>query len=151
MSFDLPLWSMVETAGTLYERSPDRFHLLLTEPLVQEFVDRSAGRSGMSHSVIHTTPRLLWLELSPQRVIMTMQGDGKSSYRHFWEKGVYGLSRYWLQEERVGAEEQLRLRNFTRGLTLTGTTLPERLRIEYELWANQVRLGHYVLNLEIHH
>jgi hypothetical protein len=93
----------------------------------------------------------LWLEISPYRVIMTMQGNGKSSYRHFWEQGVYGLSRYWLQDERVSSYDQLRLRNFTRSLELAANPLPEHLRVEYELWTNQLCLGRYVLNLEIQH
>jgi hypothetical protein len=45
----------------------------------------------------------------------------------------------------------MRLRNFTRSLTLTGRPLPEHLRVEYELWSAKVQLGHYILNLEIHH
>ncbi|MDB9356167.1 hypothetical protein PN486_07935, partial [Nodularia spumigena CS-587/03] len=32
ISTDLPFWSVVETAGTLYQKDTDRFHLLLTAP-----------------------------------------------------------------------------------------------------------------------
>ena len=32
ISTDLPIWSVVETAGTLYQKDTDRFHLLLTAP-----------------------------------------------------------------------------------------------------------------------
>jgi hypothetical protein len=152
MAFDLPLWSVVETAATLYQKDEQRFHLLLTEPLVQDEHDDLPEKPSIpSPSFPFPTPRLLWLEISPYRVIMTMQGNGKFSYRHFWEQGVYGLSRYWLQEESFTGSAQLRLRNFTRSLILTGNSLPQNLRIEYELWSDQVRLGHYVLNLDVHH
>lgn len=150
VSTDLPIWSVVESAATLYQKDHDRFHLLLSEPSI---LDREISthvpelalppQSGAS--------RLLWLEISPYRVIMTMQGNGRFSYRHFWEQGVYGLSRYWLQSDSLRSNGQMRLRNFTRSLTLTGGSMPDRLRIEYELWADRTQLGCYVLNLEIRH
>jgi hypothetical protein len=98
-----------------------------------------------------TQPRLLWLEVSPNRAVMTMQGNGQFSYRHLWQKGVYGLSRYYLQMDSGNLPSQLRLRNFTRNFQLMGYPLPESLRLEYELWSQKVRLGRYVLNLEVHH
>lgn len=152
-SFDLPVWSIVETEATLYQKDPQRFHLLLTEPLVQDAVfEESESRSpARLEAAVPTTPRLLWLEISPYRVIMTMQGNGQFSYRHFWEQGVYGMSRYWLQATAVSGSNQIRLRNFTRHLTLKSTSLPCHLRIEYELWSEQLQIGHYVMNLEIHH
>lgn len=153
-SVNLPIWSTIKTAATLYQKDGQRFHLLLTEPTVHNPIQphddepmRSLDRVPFSTV---QTPRLLWLEISPYRVTMTMQGNGKFSYRHFWEQGVYGISRYWLQAESIGANEQLRLRNFTRSLTLSGHPLPQHLRIEYELWANQLALGQYVINLELH-
>jgi hypothetical protein len=82
---------------------------------------------------------------------MTMQGNGKLSYRHLWERGIYGLSRYWLHSDSLDAHGQVRLRNFTKSLTLEGHPLPEHLRLEYELWSEKVQLGSYILNLEIHH
>ena len=139
ISTDLPVWSVVETAGTLYQKDNEQFHLLLTEPPLKH----------REPSTARTTPRLLWLEISPYRVIMTMQGNGQLSYRHFWEQGVYGLSRYWLQSESWQSSEQMRLRNFTRSLTLSGRPLPEHLQVEYELWTQKVQLGRYILNLEI--
>lgn len=151
ISTDLPLWSFVETAGTLYQKDNDRFHLLLHEPAI---VDRTfPDDSSEQISILPTTakPRLLWLEVSPYRVVMTMQGNGKYSYRHAWERGMYGLSRYWLQGDSLATPEQLRLRNFTRQLTLTGKPEPGHLRLEYELWSEKVQLGQYILNLEIHH
>ena len=141
ISTDLPVWSVVETAATLYQKDRERFHLLLTEPPLQE-------PQPMEN---HRSTRLLWLEISPYRVVMTMQGNAQVSYRHFWEQGIYGISRYWLRSEALQGNEQMRLRNFTRSLTLTGRPLPEHLRLEYELWSAKVQLGHYILNLEIHH
>lgn len=82
---------------------------------------------------------------------MTMQGNAQLSYRHFWEQGVYGMSRYWLPTESLQPNEPIKLRNFTKSLTLTGHPLPQHLRVEYELWAEKVQLGTYILNLEIHH
>src|SRR6476469_1948802 len=157
VSTDLPIWSVVETAATLYQKDQERFHLLLTEPMIPdraiavETTDTAAlGGVPSTHERPPTpAPRLLWLEISPYRVIMTMQGNGRFSYRHFWEQGVYGLSRYWLQSELSTSNGQMRLRNFTRSLKLDGKPLPHRLRIEYELWSEKVQLGAYVLNLEI--
>lgn len=152
MSFDLPLWSVVETSATVYQKDSNRFHILLTEPIVQSNAADPAGNATGSDIATLTsieTPRLLWLEVSSSRVIMTMQGNGRLSYRHFWERGVYGLNRYWLQDH-TSACEQIRLRNFTRDLSLTGTPFPKSLRLEYELWSGQMQLGHYVLNLEIY-
>jgi hypothetical protein len=150
MSYDLPLWSVVETDATLYQKDTERFHVLLTEPLIQDTFPEFSESPILSPS-LPSTPRLLWLEISPYRVTMTMQGNGKFSYRHFWEQGVYGISRYWLQTEAFTGSHQMRLRNFTRTLTLQGSPFPEHLRVEYELWAQQLRIGHYVMNLEILH
>ncbi len=151
MAFDIPVWSAVETAATLYQRDSDRFHLLLTEPLIQESPHLRETPEPSSE-----TPRLLWLEFSPNRVIMTMQGNGKFSYRHIWQRGVYGISRYWLQGDDAIGSEQMQLQNYTRSLDLKGESmsegfLPHHLRLEYELWSGRVRFGHYVLNLDIHH
>jgi hypothetical protein len=136
LSFDLPVWSVVKTDATLYQKDAEHFHLLLTEPLV--------GDAQLS-----PTPRLLWLELSPYRVMMTMQGNGRFSYRHYWEEGVYGVSRYWLQAASLKQQDQFQLRNYTRSLKLEGVGLPRHLRVEYELWSNKVQVGHYVMNVEI--
>ena len=82
---------------------------------------------------------------------MTMQANGQVSYRHIWEQGIYSLSRYWLGSESLHSKEQMRLRNFTRSLTLVNRGLPEHLRVEYELWTESIQLGRYILNLEIDH
>lgn len=145
-STDLPIDSFVETAATLYRKDRDRFHLLLNEPGLYDRnpeIDPTIPLAG--------PPRLLWLEISAHRVVMTMQGNGKLSYRHFWEQGMYGLSRYWLSGESAHEVGQMRLRNFTHSLILTGYSQPEHLRIEYELWCERLNLGQYVLSLDIHH
>ena len=147
LSFDLPVWSVVETDATLYQKDLNHFHLLLTEPLV---MDGSQERCEAEASA-PPTPRLLWLELSPYRVIMTMQGNGRFSYRHHWEQGVYGVSRYWLQAASSVRKDQFQLRNYTRSLALEGRGLPHHLRVEYELWSNKVQVGHYVMNVDIQH
>jgi hypothetical protein len=147
LSFDLPVWSVVETNATLYQKDSDHFHLLLTEPLVMdELQNRDEAESSAP-----PTPRLLWLELSPYRVIMTMQGNGRFSYRHYWEQGVYGVSRYWLQAASSVRKDQFQLRNYTRSLALKGQGLPHHLRVEYELWSNKVQVGHYLMNVDIQH
>lgn len=141
ISTDLPIWSVVETSATLYQKAPERFHVLLTAPPLQDQQQTEGSTTS--------NPRLLWLEISPYRVIMTMQANDQVSYRHYWEEGIYGLSRYWLQSELLQSSEQIRLRNFTRSLTLVSSSLPQHLRVEYELWSEKVKLGQYVLNMEI--
>lgn len=160
ISTDLPVSSVVETAGTLYQKDRERFHLLLTSPSLQnlekkqssKLEEKQENQSDLEHNTaIPSTPRLLWLEISPYRVIATMQGNGQLSYRHFWEKGVYGISRYWLPTESLQPQQPIRLRNFTKSLILSGHPLPERLRVEYELWTGKLQLGSYILRLEIQH
>lgn len=149
LSTDLPVVSSIETAATLYQKDSNWFHLLLNQ-------------SDIAPLVLESDPlllpnqqnQLLWLEISPYRVIMTMQGQGKFAYRHFWEQGIYGVSRYWLNGDNPKDSHAFRLKNFTRRLslkTVKGKSLPEYLRLDYELWANHLRMGHYVLHLEIFH
>lgn len=162
-STDFLLTSDVETVGTLYQKDGDpcgsggagRFHLVLTEPLVLE----SDALLQTWHnwemddwdSDIIPTPRLLWLEFSPYRVTLTMQGNGQFSYRHWFEPHVFGISRYWLQDSQAHSAHggQMQLRNFTRFLHVKGSPLPRYLRLEYELWAPQLKLGDYSLSVEI--
>ncbi len=157
ISTDLPIWSVVETAATLYQKDTNRFHLLMTAPpLISCEVESAVNPEETlpkikSKAYAPNSPRILWLEISPYRVIMTMQGNAQVSYRHFWEQGVYGISRYWLPTESLQPNDPIRLRNFTTSLTLNGHPLPENLRLEYELWAEKVQLGCYILNLEIKH
>lgn len=162
VALDLPVWSVVETAATVYEKTPNQFHVLLTEPLIQSDSsknnptdpsrDPSLTPEGLPKGGDRSnTPRLVWLEISPYRVIMTMQGNGSFSYRHYWEQGVYGISRYWLQDQDLPHNGQLRLRNYTRSLSLFQNPTPQHLRVEYELWAESLPMGRYVLDLEIQH
>jgi len=151
MSFDMPVWSVTRAAATLYPQDDNQFHVLLTEPIVQE---RLLNETASTVKTLSRSPRLLWLEMSEYRVIMTMQGNGRFSYRHFWEPGVYGANRYWLQSKSHEGEK-IQLRNFTRSLDLTGHNVadqdvPERMRLEYELWSYDLCLGHYVMNLDVH-
>jgi len=150
ISTDLPIWSAIESAATLYQKDRERFHLLLTEPTLHGDILLSAA-TDVSSSSPPVSPRLLWLEISPYRAVMTMQHNHRLNYRHLWEQGVYGFSRYWLREDLMGWNGQMRLRNFTRSLQMTGHPLPHHLRVEYELWSEKVQMGHYVLNVEIHH
>lgn len=145
ISTDLPILTSVETAATLYQKDKERFHLLLSQPASLE--------SGEPIPPEPTTDnkQLLWLELSPYRVILTMQENGRLGYRHFWEQGVYGTSRYWMHSYSTGTNGSFRLRNFTRSLSLKGSPLPRSLRLDYELWSENVQLGHYVLHVEIYH
>ncbi|MBR8837971.1 MAG: hypothetical protein DSM106950_29220 [Stigonema ocellatum SAG 48.90 = DSM 106950] len=167
ISTDLPIWSVLETAATLYQKDSNRFHLLLTAPpvkgcnvanhisqentLISNKPDSGSLHLETSNTHVPNGPRILWLEISSYRVIMTMQGNAQLSYRHFWEQGVYGVSRYWLPTESLQPNDPIRLRNFTRNLKLNGHPLPEHLRLEYELWAGKVQMGCYILNLEIKH
>ncbi|MCY7276555.1 MAG: hypothetical protein LH702_23185, partial [Phormidesmis sp. CAN_BIN44] len=108
VSTDLPVWSDVQAIATIYQRDQERFHLLLTEPKVEISQESQQSDRGSIQTDFLPTPRLLWLEISPYRITMTMQGDGKLSYRHHWERGVYGISRYWLQGN-LGQGSQLQL------------------------------------------
>lgn len=155
LSTDLPILQTVETSATLYQKDREKFHLLLTQEDYPQSLKEDSPSSAPKN-------RLIWLEISPYRVVMTMQGNGLLNYRHFWEKGVYGTSRYWLKSNSATEsnfqatstsyqQDCLRLRNFTRSLELEGHPLPAHLRVEYELWSDKLRLGHYILDLEIHH
>jgi hypothetical protein len=141
ISTDLPLLSTIETSGILSQKDQQQFHLLLNQlDTPQSVID--------PESIAAPRSRLLWLEISPSRAVMTIQGTGKFACRHFWEKGIYGKSRYWLNDE---ASSTFCLQNFTRNLQLSSNYLPRSLRIDYELWAGRLQLGHYVLHLEIYH
>ncbi len=145
ISTDLPILSSIETAGTLYQKDAQWFHLTLNH---QAIPNSQADTELNWHE--GSVGQLLWLEISPYRVVMTMQGKSKYAYRHFWEQGIYGISRYWLNGDNPKESYSFRLRNFTRRLTLKGGELPEYLRVEYELWSHQIPLGRYALHLEIH-
>jgi hypothetical protein len=150
-STDFLLAAETETVGTLYQIEQDRFHLVMTEPLVIESHDLFTVPDTAIALANIPTPRLLWLDFSPYRVTMTMQGNGQFSYRHLFEPGVFGLSRYWLQDDTLGRDRQFRLRNFTRSLCVKGNPLPIFLLLNYELWAGDLLLGEYTLTLEMQH
>lgn len=150
VSTDLPIWFTVETAATLYQKDQERFHLLLREPDLQGWQPEQPT-IGDTHHTQTKNHRLLWLELSPYRVIMTMQGHENLSYRHLWERGIYGISRYWLHSTSIKGHESFQLQNYTRILQLDGRPLPQRLELVYELWSKNLQLGHYILTLEIDH
>lgn len=141
ISTDLPVWSAIKTVATLDRKDSERFHLLLIEPSLSQ--EQSPQISTANHLP------LLWVEISPYRVIMTRQAIGQLNYRHYWEQGVYGVSRYWLNIP-MQYSEPLQLRNYTRRLTLVGRPIPQKLQVEYELWSGDVQFGNYVLNLEIY-
>jgi len=161
ISLDLPVRSAVDTSATLYQKELSRFHLLLNFPTVpastpakgQPAVALGVSPERCSHKRGNSedTSQMLWLDISPYRVIMTVQGNSNFSYRHLWQNRMYGRSRYWLQSDALNGIGQITLRNFTRSLTLTGKSIPEHLRLEYELWSDKLQLGRYVLDLEIHH
>lgn len=154
-SADGLLVSELETVGTLYQKESDRYHLVLTEPLVMDWETRSQALAASAISTLTATavptPRLLWIEFSPYRVTMTMQGNGQFNYRHLFEPGVSGLSRYFLQDDAMHPNREFRLRNFTRNLHVKGNPLPSYLLLEYELRCDRLLLGQYTLSLDIHH
>lgn len=142
LSTDLPVLSVVDAAAKLSQKDHRRFHLVLTAPPL----------NTSQEAIAPTSPRSWWLEITPHRVIMSIQGNGQLSYRHIWEQGVNNVSRYWLPNTDLSQPNRsICVRNFTKKLTLDGHPLPKNLRVEYELWAEKVQLGSYILNLEIQH
>ena len=142
ISTDLPVWNIIEATASLYQRERDRFHLLLNQQNLPSTPD-------IAESSAKSQQGLFWLEISPYRVMMTMQSNSKLSYRHFWERGIYGVSRYCLNSKSPEDSSSIRLRNFTRTLRLEGSPFPKNLQIEYELWSNRIHMGSYVLHLDI--
>lgn len=157
MSTDQQVWSIVEATVTAYQKNRNRFHLLLKVPTENEceVVDSHSSETTncqeQNNAHLPTNPRQWWWEITPDQVIMTVQGNGQLNYRHFWQKGAYGRTRYWLPNELESSQpnEAIRLHNFTRSLIVKGDPMPEQLRVEYELLAGKVQLGSYILNLEI--
>jgi hypothetical protein len=156
LSKDLLVCSTLEAIGTLYQKDQQRFHLVFNELNPPEsIVTKSQSSTGQDFPVnplnsFQRNSRLLWLEISPFRVIMTTQGQGKTGYRHFWERGVYGKTRFWLQEPENNLNYSFELRNYTRHLQLEGSPFLSSLRLEYELWSSHFKIGDYILHLEIY-
>jgi len=149
LSTNLSLLANLDTIATIYQPKENTYHLVLSNvdyTQVNDFPTEKTLSSSTSKA-----KNLIWLEISPYRVIMTQQNQHELNYRHFWEKGVYGISRYWLNNNNniKDTQEKIQLRNFTRNLTVTGKSIPSTLRIEYELWTNGLNFGNYILHLEI--
>ena len=140
ISTDFPVWNVIETSATLDRRDKEKFHLLLDgQDLPHSVFDSDRGKCYQG---------LFWLEITPYRVVLTMQSDNKLSYRHFWEKGIYGVSRYCLNSS---AEQPsiLQFRNFTRYLKVEQDDCLRNVRIEYEMWSDKLKLGSYILHLDV--
>ena len=141
ISIDLPLWNIIEGNASVYQKDCNQFHLLLDRD--------NLPQSSLPGSPNKQNEGLLWLEVSPSRVILTMQSNRQSSYRHFWERGVYGISRYCLNGNLPEKSHSFRLRNFTRFLRFDCDPFPKSLQIDYELWSSKLKLGSYVMHLNI--
>ncbi len=144
VSTNLPVGHQLESTAYIYQKDREKFHLLLN---LHNILPSSAIAATSKEAI--SKQGLLWLEISPYRAIMTMQRNKGSSYRHFWEPGIYGVSRYWLNDNKLKNSNSLRLRNYTRYLKLDSCPLPTSLRIEYELWSGKLPLGSYNLRLDI--
>ena len=142
VSTDLPIWQVIEAQASLYQKDQERFHLLLNQQNLPHSVTSASEQEKSEQG-------LFWLEISPYRVMMTMQSNGRLSYRHFWEQGIYGVSRYCLNTDPDQPSQSLRFRNFTRYLKVENNPFPRNVRIEYEMWSARVHLGSYILHLEI--
>jgi hypothetical protein len=157
ISTDQQVCSFVETTAIAFQKSRNRFHLLLKAPSENEGAAENSRNpettscQEQDNAHLPISARQWWLEIAPNQVIMTVQGSGQLNYRHFWQKDAYGRTRYWLPNEPESFQhnQAIRLHNFTHSLILKGDPLPEQLRVEYELLAGNVQLGSYILNLEI--
>ncbi len=170
ISTDLPLWNIIEAKASLYQKEKDKFHLLLNQQnLPHSLESETQGARTEASSILRLEKQcdsddevkddsilssncqksLLWLEISPYRVMLTMQSNSRFSYHHFWERGVYGISRYWLNGDTSEPSSSFRLRNYTRHLKLDCNPVPTSLQVQYELWSANLKLGSYVLHLDI--
>ncbi len=170
ISTDLPLWNIIEAKASLYQKEKDKFHLLLNQqnlpyswesenqkPRAETFsirdMDKECDSDGQlkDESILASNCQksLIWLEISPYRVMLTMQSNSRFSYHHFWERGVYGISRYWLNGNNSEPSTSFRLQNYTRHLKLDCNPVPTSLQVQYELWSANLKLGSYVLHLDI--
>ena len=147
ISTDLPVWNKITTQASLYQKDRDKFHLLLDRQNLPYSSEASEIIEGEENII--NKKSLIWLEFSPYRIIMTMQSNGRFSYRHFWERGVYGISRYWLNGSDSETSQSFRLQNYTRYLKCDFNPIPKSLQVEYELWSSNLKLGSYLLHLDI--
>ncbi|MEO1131767.1 MAG: hypothetical protein AAFX40_03570 [Cyanobacteria bacterium J06639_1] len=133
------LHSLEAAAGTLYRRRPGHFNLVLAEPAVN------------THA---TTPRLLWLNIAPQGLTITMQGDGACSYRHALKLHQASTSTYWLQ-----GMGKLQFCNYTSDLVVQYRAMPQssdrllpvpiNVRAQYKLRTGKDQFSHYCIDLAI--
>lgn len=144
---DLPIWNVIEATASLYQTEPDKFYLLLNQQNSNS-TQSAANLTSLEHQD-KSEVGLFWLEITPNRIMLTMQSHNRLSYRHFWEKGTSGVSRYCLTEESDRSSTSLRFRNFTRYLKVEQDPFPSNIRIEYELWSKRIQLGSYILHLDI--
>jgi hypothetical protein len=146
ISTDLPFWNTIEAKALLFQNDRERFHLLLNQQNLPQSIVAEAEPDKLQQGIF-------WLDISPYQVSMTMQSNGRLSYRHFWQRGIYGVSRYCLNSELNSesnfSSQSLVLRNFTHSLEVNSDPLPRIVRIEYEIWSAQLNLGSYILHLEI--
>jgi hypothetical protein len=81
LSTDLPILSTLDTSATLYQKDRHRFHLLLNQPPVALAEIETLKPENKQN-------KLIWLEVSANRVVMTMPGKIRlSSFlgaRGFW-------------------------------------------------------------------
>jgi len=142
VSTDSPTWNTIVAKASMFQKGEEEFHLLLE-------------RQTLPHSTFPTMKEtesrqgIFWLDISPYRVTMTMQSNGKLSYRHFWERGIYGMSRYCLNTDPSQPSQSIRFQNFTRYLQVENDPFPRSVRIEYELWSANSCLGSYLMHVEI--
>lgn len=144
ISTDAPFWSIMKAEASMWQRDPERFHVLLNQQqLPQSITTPGEGATDTLQQ------GMFWLDISPYQLTMTMQSNGGLSYRHFWERGIYGTSKYCLNIESNLPSPSLILRNFTRSFTIQSDPYPRLVRIEYEMWSAQLHLGSHILHLEI--
>ncbi|MDJ0682858.1 MAG: hypothetical protein QNJ18_23730 [Xenococcaceae cyanobacterium MO_167.B52] len=181
ISTDLPIWNIIEAKASLYQKSKDQFHLLLTQENLPDSLDnknnqatseessvlplkkpyeledisyeesllKNTGFADQTISSLENKKNLLWLEISPYKVMLRMQNNNRFSYHHFLERGVYGISRYSLNSNDSEPNNSFRLRNYTRHLQLDYNPMPTSLQVQYELWSANLKLGTYLLHLDI--
>ena len=135
-------WSQIESEASIFQKDYDCFHILLEQQKLPYSVCSELNGYRAPQGVF-------WFDISPYRVTMTMQSNNQLSYRHFWETGIYGTSKYCLNTEPNCTNQLIQLRNFTRHLKVEQSSVPKSVRIEYEVWSGQTIIGSYLMHLQI--
>ena len=130
ISTDLPIWKTIVAKASMFQKDEQQFHLLLERQNLPQSIVPMANDPKSQQG-------LFWLDISPYRVTMTMQSDGQLSYRHFWERGIYGSSQYCLNTDLNRPNQLLRFQNFTTYLQVENNPYPRSVRIGYELWGSK--------------